>query len=674
MKYITITTTVLKLLHHRASASNADYNNIIPQPAGSPDTPINVIAKNYTDDDGTLLQGFLSLPRSLSSSSTNNDNSDTNKKYPAVIILHDSDGPNEYEKQRASILSSQNDYVGFAADMFGYYTEIPDPSAEWGSSQSLTQQFSTNTTLFVQRIQAAVEYVQSLDQVDETKVAIIGYCFGGTGVVHYLNEMGSKEEEGSIVPLAGAIGVHPSLVEWSGPEGNINIPSLFLTGGNDFLTGPEAMRKLESDLEEGNALWEMVRYSKINHAFSRWYGENYDARVDARSWHYAMNYLDEMFGLCTALVDCGGDTLMSNEDVNFVNSIEGKYTDELDGAELTGRLSYPEDMADDDLIPVVIILATDANVSGMEALKVNDLGYIAFEADSSNLETNDNAQEMTIRSAINYVKGVEGVDPDKIAVMGIGGAGGAKAMYYAMAGEVDPAVKAITISNGLLSLVANSTMVTEALSMSDESSAGGWGGAGGGGWGDGDAGGSTTSGGWGSGDTGGSSEWGGEGPSGEEWSQEEDVEEEELTSPTWGNDNNNRRQETISATSKPQVLIQSSAAREDMEDVINIEKAMIAKDMNYEITRYSTVTPGYDRGVWDRDQVSTLLAEIFSDDYNTSNEEPYDEGLETNDSGENLDSGTTTEPNDESALSSASYVSATLLSVFILTMTVSFTL
>jgi dienelactone hydrolase len=247
MKYITITTTVLKLLHHRASASNADYNNIIPQPAGSPDTPINVIAKNYTDDDGTLLQGFLSLPPSLSSST---DNNDTKKKYPAVIILHDSDGPNEYEKQRASILSSQNDYVGFAADIFGYYTEIPDPSAGLGFDDSLTQQFFTNTTLFVQRIQAAVEYVQSLDQVDETKVAIIGYCFGGTGVVHYLNEMGSKEEEGSIVPLAGAIGVHPSLVEWSGPEGNINIPSLFLTGGNDFLTGPEAMRKLESDLEE----------------------------------------------------------------------------------------------------------------------------------------------------------------------------------------------------------------------------------------------------------------------------------------------------------------------------------------------------------------------------------------------------------------------------------------
>ena len=50
------------------------------------------------------------------------------------------------------------------------------------------------------------------------------------------------------MPLVGVISVHPSLSdEGPGPSGKIDIPSLFLTGGADFLTGPQAMARLEED-------------------------------------------------------------------------------------------------------------------------------------------------------------------------------------------------------------------------------------------------------------------------------------------------------------------------------------------------------------------------------------------------------------------------------------------
>lgn len=180
---------------------------------------------NYTDSEGVLLQGFLSKP-----------SNDEQNQYPAVIILHDQDGPDAYEQQRATLVAQELGYIGFAADIYGFGVELPEDDGTWGGPRAeFIQSYLGNATLISTRIQAAVDYIQSLEYVDSTKVALIGYCFGGTGVVHYLNTRGSDST------VAGACGVHPSLMgDWGGPSGSIHVPALFLTGGSDFLTGPEA--------------------------------------------------------------------------------------------------------------------------------------------------------------------------------------------------------------------------------------------------------------------------------------------------------------------------------------------------------------------------------------------------------------------------------------------------
>ena len=83
---------------------------------------IDVVAQNYTDSDGVLLQGFLSTPPS----------NDEGKLIPAVVILHDSSGPDKYERQRATMIAKELGYVGFAADIFGVETEIPADNGGWG--------------------------------------------------------------------------------------------------------------------------------------------------------------------------------------------------------------------------------------------------------------------------------------------------------------------------------------------------------------------------------------------------------------------------------------------------------------------------------------------------------------------------------------------------------------
>ena len=68
----------------------------------------------------------------------------------------------------------------------------------------------------------------------------------------------------------------------------VHVPSLFLTGGADFLT-LRSVAKLEWDMGAGasddDAPWETARYAEIFHGFRNWHSAaGYDAKADARSW------------------------------------------------------------------------------------------------------------------------------------------------------------------------------------------------------------------------------------------------------------------------------------------------------------------------------------------------------------------------------------------------------
>lgn len=126
---------------------------------------INVTAVNYTDVDGFQLQGFVS------------NSPPGGALRPVVVIIHDASGINIYEQARATLLNEIG-YVGFAADIFGEHNVVDSDRR-----RELLTLYRSNVTLFVQRIKAAVTVAKTLEGVDPTKVAIIGYCFGGTGVL-----------------------------------------------------------------------------------------------------------------------------------------------------------------------------------------------------------------------------------------------------------------------------------------------------------------------------------------------------------------------------------------------------------------------------------------------------------------------------------------------------------
>ena len=515
---------------------------------------IDVVAQNYTDKEGVLLQGFLSLPKDYSGNSISN--------VPAVVILHDSDGPDAYEQQRATMIANDLGYAGFAADIFGVNTEIPVNTGGWGGPYAeFIDTFRNNATLFTQRIAAAVEHVQSLPNVDANKVSLVGYCLGGTGVVHYLNNAGDDEGGAS-----AAVSIHPTLLgSWEGPTGEINIPSLFLTGGADFLTGPQAMASLEEDMSNFSTVkWETTRYAKIDHAFTNWFTENYNERADTRSWESMKSFLGSKFPYYFWQLA---------SQLNVPDSIQEQVfpassSNEGDGSGYKVKISdvssgyfakpYKDSKVGEE-VPAVVILPhgkDDLTFARQRAMQIAKLyGYAALVAYDNSMVTD----------AIQYLKGVMIVDSKKIAVEGYGN-GGSSALSYAM-GSNGEDIKVFSSFHG------NLTELEEvSAEESEEGSAEAWGGGSVGDW---------------EVDSAEAFNFSG---STEAWSTGSSEAWEQGSAEAW---NPPAATEKSNTASKPQILISSGVDGDAMADVIKLENALMEMDANYEISRYSDTKGGF---------------------------------------------------------------------------------
>jgi dienelactone hydrolase len=126
--------------------------------------------------------------------------------HPNVWFLNsDWDGVNLYEQERATKLS-QLGYVAFAADIYGAgLQEVPDINTRI----NLTTTYRSNMTLFVQRIQRAIDQVKTYDFVDTDNIAVIGYCFGGSGIIQ-LAFSGNKDVK-AVVSFHGGLTSLPNV-------------------------------------------------------------------------------------------------------------------------------------------------------------------------------------------------------------------------------------------------------------------------------------------------------------------------------------------------------------------------------------------------------------------------------------------------------------------------------
>src|SRR5215468_7262404 len=119
-------------------------------------------------------------------------------KRPAVLMIHAREGMTPKTQQLAETWAKLG-YVAFAADIFGYGQgvlpkDVPEMTAQ-------TTIYTKDRPLMRARTQAGFDTLLKNPMVDASKVALIGYCFGGAVGV----EFGSTG-----APLAANVSIHGS--------------------------------------------------------------------------------------------------------------------------------------------------------------------------------------------------------------------------------------------------------------------------------------------------------------------------------------------------------------------------------------------------------------------------------------------------------------------------------
>ena len=176
-------------------------------------------------------------------------------KRPGVLLAHSRAGMSEATLRDSDMIAKMG-YVVFAADIFGKGVlpkEVPEMTA-------LTTIYNQDRPLMRARAIAGFDVLKASPLVDPTKLAVIGYCFGGTVAVE-LAETG--------IPIAGMISVHGSFRNFS-PEAAKNIKGrvLILHGAEDPVAPLPEVNALIDQLRTAKVGFELQLFSGTQHAFT----------------------------------------------------------------------------------------------------------------------------------------------------------------------------------------------------------------------------------------------------------------------------------------------------------------------------------------------------------------------------------------------------------------------
>lgn len=195
---------------------------------------------DYKDGD-TLLEGFLAVPAQKKA------------KNPAVIVVHDWSGKNDFSCQKATLLSELG-YIGFALDMYG-----KGKCGETNEEKSaLMQPLISDRALLLKRMNAALETVRGMPDVDANKIAVIGFCFGGLCALD-LARSGAN--------IAGVVSFHGLLKPPAQGTKQIKAKVLALHGFNDPMVPHQEIVAFGKEMTEAGADWQFHIYGNTVHAF-----------------------------------------------------------------------------------------------------------------------------------------------------------------------------------------------------------------------------------------------------------------------------------------------------------------------------------------------------------------------------------------------------------------------
>ncbi|PJI93598.1 dienelactone hydrolase family protein [Luteimicrobium subarcticum] len=201
---------------------------------------------------------------------------------PVVLVVHDWTGVGPAVVARAHMLARLG-YVAFCVDVYGAGVRPTGDAAAVEAGR-----YYGDLTLLRDRVAAGMTRALSEPDVDPARVAVVGYCFGGSAALE-LARTGAD--------LRGAVCVHGRLVPHEPSDaGTIRGSVLVLTGGADPVVPDADVQAFADELRAADVTWEIAAYSGAPHAFTIAGSPSYRARADRRSWAAMTSFLADVLG------------------------------------------------------------------------------------------------------------------------------------------------------------------------------------------------------------------------------------------------------------------------------------------------------------------------------------------------------------------------------------------
>ncbi|HOZ97779.1 MAG TPA: dienelactone hydrolase family protein [Niabella sp.] len=202
------------------------------------------------------------------------------KNRPGVLILPAWMGIDEESKTAALELEKQG-YIAFIADIYGE-GNIP---TDFSTASKIAGFYRQDFKAYQHRIELALDQLKK-QGVAADKIAVIGYCFGGTGAL---------ETARAGLSVQGVVSIHGGLnKDASRPNGALKTKILIEHPAEDKSVTREHQDNLVKEMNEGKADWQIIIYAHCGHTFTNPKSKEYNELMAKRAWSHTLLFLNEI--------------------------------------------------------------------------------------------------------------------------------------------------------------------------------------------------------------------------------------------------------------------------------------------------------------------------------------------------------------------------------------------
>jgi dienelactone hydrolase len=219
--------------------------------------------------------------------------SSTDVKRPGILVVHEWWGLNDYACKRAEMLAELG-YVAFAVDMYGDGKLAEHPE----DAKMFMQEVISNIPNAEKRLITALHILQKQKMVNSSKIAAIGYCFGG-GMVLHLARIGTD--------IDSVVSFHGSLVtQMPAKKDAVKARILVFNGEDDPFVPTEQVDTFKQEMQNAGAKFEFISYPNVKHSFTNPQADEfaekfnmpaleYNQHADEDSWMRMQAFFDQIF-------------------------------------------------------------------------------------------------------------------------------------------------------------------------------------------------------------------------------------------------------------------------------------------------------------------------------------------------------------------------------------------